>query len=423
MAGLTFAEKFFSKRTGRRVRAGEIITAAPDIVLSHDNTAAIIGNFKKIAGEEGKVNRPERILVILDHTVPAPGQKEASNHVKIREFVAAQGIKNFYDVGRGGICHQVLPEKGYAAPGKLIVGSDSHTPTHGALGAFACGVDRTETAGLWIQDETWFKVPTTIRFDLTGKLPAGVYAKDLILTLIGKIGAAGANYRSVEFAGDGLANLTMDDRLTITNLAAEMGAKNAVLPIDDLARNWMKSNGIEWNEADIIEADDDAEYEARHAIDLSTMVPVIAWPHQVDNIKPVSELVGKPFQQGLIGTCTNGRLSDLREAAAVLKGKQIAPSVRLLVLPASEAVYDAALTDGTIAALHSAGAVILNPGCGPCLGAHEGALAPDELCLSTANRNFKGRMGCKESFIALASPATVAASVLIGVITDPREVI
>ncbi|MCD4732633.1 3-isopropylmalate dehydratase large subunit [bacterium] len=423
MAGLTFAEKFFSKRTGREVRAGEIITAAPDIVLSHDNTAAIIGNFKKIAGEEGKVNRPERILVILDHTVPAPGQKEASNHVKIREFVAAQGIKNFHDVGRGGICHQVLPEKGYAAPGKLIVGSDSHTPTHGALGAFACGVDRTETAGLWIQDETWFKVPTTIRFDLTGKLPAGVYAKDTILTLIGKIGAAGANYRSVEFAGAGLASLTMDDRLTITNLAAEMGAKNAVMPIDDLARNWMKSNGIEWNEADIIEADDDAEYEARHAIDLSTMVPVIAWPHQVDNIKPVSELVGKPFQQGLIGTCTNGRLSDLREAAAVLKGKQIAPSVRLLVLPASEAVYDAALTDGTIAALHSAGAVILNPGCGPCLGAHEGALAPDELCLSTANRNFKGRMGCKESFIALASPATVAASALTGVITDPREVI
>ncbi len=423
MAGLTVAEKFFSKRTGREVRAGEIITASPDVVLSHDNTAAIIGNFQKIVGENGQVHRPERILVILDHTVPAPGQKEASNHVKIREFVAAQGIKNFFDVGRGGICHQVVPEQGFAAPGKLIVGSDSHTPTHGALGAFACGIDRTETAGLWIQDETWFKVPTTIRFDLTGKLPPGVFAKDLILTLIGKIGAAGANYRSVEFAGDGLANLTMDDRLTITNLSAEMGAKNAFFPIDDLARNWLNNNGTKWDEADLIEADDDATYEARYAIDISEMEPVIAWPHQVDNVKPVSELVGKPFQQGLIGTCTNGRLSDLREAAAVLKDKRIAASVRLLVLPASERVYDDALTDGTIATLHRAGAVILNPGCGPCLGAHEGALAPGELCLSTANRNFKGRMGCKESFIALASPATVAASALTGVITNPQEVI
>jgi homoaconitate hydratase family protein len=421
LGALTFAEKFFSCRVGREVRAGEIVTASPDVVLSHDNTAAIIGNFRAIAGEGGRVHRPERVVVVLDHTVPAPGEKEAANHEEIRRFVAEQGIANFFDVGRGGVCHQVLPESGFAAPGRLIVGSDSHTPTHGALGAFACGIDRTETAGLWIADETWFKVPASIRFDLAGALPVGVYAKDLILTLIGTVGAAGANYRSVEFDGPAIAGLTVDDRLTVTNMAAEMGAKNAVFPVDDVVRAWLVENGVSWSEGDALWADAGAEYHSRHEVDLSMMEPVVALPHRVDNVRPVSEVAGRPFHQGLIGTCTNGRLSDLQEAARILRGGRVAPGIRLLVLPASERIYAAALADGTLSALHDAGAVILNPGCGPCLGAHEGALAPGEVCLSTANRNFKGRMGCAEAEIILASPATVAASAVTGVITDPRE--
>jgi homoaconitate hydratase family protein len=421
VGALTFAEKFFSRRLGREVPAGEIVTAAPDVVLSHDNTAAIIGNFLSIVGEGARVHRPERIVVVLDHTVPAPAEKEASGHAKVRRFVAVQNITAFLDIGRGGVCHQVLPELGFVKPGRLIVGSDSHTPTHGALGAFACGIDRTETAGLWITDETWFKVPGSLRFDLAGELPTGVYAKDLILALIGKTGAAGANYLSVEFDGPGLAGLTVDDRLTVCNLAAEMGAKNAAFPVDSVARDWLEENDVEWDEGDALWADEGARYIARHAVDLGKTVPVVALPHQVDNVKPVSEVAGKPFNQALIGTCTNGRLSDLREAARILKGRRVAPGVRLLVLPASERVYAAALADGTLAALHDAGAVILNPGCGPCLGAHEGALAPGEVCLSTANRNFKGRMGCKEAEIILASPATVAASAVAGVVTDPRE--
>ncbi|MCX7020869.1 MAG: aconitase/3-isopropylmalate dehydratase large subunit family protein [bacterium] len=421
MGVLTFAEQFFSRRLGRVARAGEIVTASPDVVLSHDNTAAIIGNFRAIVGEGTRVHRPERIVVVLDHTVPAPGEKEASNHDKIRRFVAEQGIAAFFDIGRGGVCHQVLPELGFAGPGRLIVGSDSHTPTHGALGAFACGIDRTETAGLWIADETWFKVPASIRFDLAGALPRGVYAKDLILTLIGRIGAAGANYLSVEFDGPGLPGLTVDDRLTVCNLAAEMGAKNAAFPVDGVARAWLAENGVAWKEEDALWADEGARYVSRHTVDLGEIVPVVALPHQVDNVHPVAEIAGRPFNQGLIGTCTNGRLSDLREAARILRGKYVAPGIRLLVLPASERIYAAALADGTLATLHNAGAVILNPGCGPCLGAHEGALAPGEIGLSTANRNIKGRMGSKEAQIILASPATVAASAVAGVVTDPRE--
>lgn len=420
-SALTFAEKFFSRRVGREVRAGEIITASPDVVLSHDNTAAIIGNFRAMTGDDGRVHRPERVVVVLDHTVPAPGEKEASNHALIRRFVTEQGIANFYDVGRGGVCHQVLPEVGIAAPGRLIVGSDSHTPTHGALGAFACGIDRTETAGLWIQDETWFKVPRSIRFDFEGELREGVSAKDLILTLVGRIGAAGANYRSVEFDGPGIVGLTVDDRLTIANLAAEMGAKNAAFPVDEVTRRWLAGNSVDWEKGDTVWADDGAEYLSRYSVNLSNIEPVVALPHRVDNVRPVSETAGRPFNQGLIGTCANGRLSDLRVAARILRGRRIAAGIRLLILPASERVYAAALADGTLAALHDAGAVILNPGCGPCLGAHEGALAPGEVCLSTANRNFKGRMGCADAEIILASPATVAASALTGVITDPRE--
>jgi len=310
---------------------------------------------------------------------------------------------------------------GHVRPGALIVGSDSHTPTHGALGAFACGIDRTETAGLWLQRETWFKVPRTIRFDLTGEFQRCVFAKDLILYLIGLVGAAGANYRSVEFAGPGVAGLTMDERLTVTNLAAEMGAKNACFPVDDVAREWMDQRGIDFDPARIIPFSDDADFERRETVDLSTVVPMVALPHQVDNVTPVAEVEGRPFQQGLIGTCTNGRLSDLAEAAAVLDGRRIHPDVRLLILPASEETYDEAISEGHLAVLHRAGAVILNPGCGPCLGAHQGALAPGETCLSTANRNFKGRMGCAEAEIILASPATVAASAVRGVISDPRK--
>jgi len=414
--GKTLTEKVLGRKAGKDVQAGEVVVVSPDYVLSHDNSAAIIKEFQKLGVK--KVKAPEKIVIVLDHIVPAADEKYAQNHKSIREFVAAQGIPNFFDIN-AGICHQVLPEQGFALPGKVIVGSDSHTPSYGALGAFATGIGRTETACTWATDEIWLRVPETMRIDLSGRLRSGVFAKDLSLKLIGDHGAEMANYKAVEFAGPAASDLSVGARLTLANMSAEMGAKNGYFVPDAKALKWLEGRAREPFVA--VSSDRDARYESVLAYDLGALEPQIACPHTVDNVKPVAAVAGKPVNQVLIGTCTNGRLEDLEAAAAIFKGRKVHRSVRVLVIPASWEVYREALNSGALAVLVDAGCVILNSGCGPCLGAHEGLMAAGEVCLSTSNRNFQGRMGHRDSEIYLASPATAAATAVTGVITDPRE--
>ncbi len=418
--GKTFAEKVLGRKAGKDdAVAGEILFLKPDHLLTHDNTAAIIGKIGPELERFG-VARTDLSVIVLDHVIPAASEKTATNHQQIREFVNTFGIEHFHDVG-AGICHQVVLEKGLAKPGGVIVGSDSHTCSYGAVGCFATGVDRTEAAALMLRGITWLKVPETIKINLTGKLQPPVSAKDLILTIIGDIGAGGAAYKAVEFHGD-IGGLSMEERFTIANMGVEMGAKVAAFPADDVTREFLISVGVSDGSYEALWAEPDATYERERTYDLSTLEPVVAHPHEVDNVRPLVDSGEIEFQQFLLGTCTNGRLSDLMEAAAILDGKKVAASARLLVLPASRGVFEAAIENGTITTLSRAGGIVLPPGCGPCLGAHQGVLAPGEKCLSTANRNFKGRMGCKDAEIYLASPATVAASALTGKLTDPREV-
>jgi len=414
--GKTFSEKILGKKAGKEVSAGEVVTVAPDYCLSHDNSAAIIGEFKKLGVE--RVKAPGKLVIILDHIVPAADEKYAQNHKTIREFVAVQGLPNFFDI-QHGVCHQVLSEASFALPGKLIVGSDSHTTTYGAFGAFAAGIGRTEAASIWATDEIWLRVPETLRIEFSGKLPAGVYAKDVILKVIGDNGADRANYEAVEFAGLAAGDFSLASRMVLANMAAEMGAKNGYFEPDEKTLEWVKARARA--DYEVVRSDKDAKYEAILKYDLSVIEPQVACPHTVDNVKPVREVEGKPFHQALIGTCTNGRLEDLEVAAGILKGKKVHPGVRALVLPASREVYVEAMRKGLLEILSEAGCVILNPGCGPCLGAHEGLLAAGEVVVSTSNRNFRGRMGNRDSEIYLASPATAAASALEGKITDPRK--
>lgn len=413
--GKTFSEKVFSAKAGREVKAGEILTLEPDFILTHDNTAAIMKKLPAIG--VSRLKHPERAVIVLDHVTPAADSKHAANHKAIREFVAAQGIEHFYDVGFG-VCHQVMVEEGLAYPGRLILGSDSHTTTAGAVGAFAAGIGRTETAGVWVTGSLWLRCPQTIRLELTGSFQPHVSAKDLALAIIGRIGADGALYLAVEFAGEATAALNLSDRMVLCNLAAEMGAKNGYFPPDAVTAAFL---GEPAGKHDALRSDADADYVQELTFDLSALDAMVAAPHTVDNVMPASDLAGRRIDQALIGTCTNGRIEDIRLAAKVLTGKRVAPSVRLLVFPASMKVYRQALEEGLVAPLVDAGAVWMNPGCGPCLGAHEGALAPGEVCLSTANRNFRGRMGDPNSEIYLASPATVAASALAGEIVSPKE--
>jgi len=414
--GKTLSEKILGGKAGREVSAGQVVTVSPDYYLSHDNSAAIIGEFKKLG--VARVKAPEKLVIVLDHIVPAADEKYAQNHKTIREFVAAQGIPHFFDI-QHGVCHQVLSEASFALPGKLIVGSDSHTTTYGAFGAFAAGIGRTETASIWATDEIWLRVPETLRVEFSGKLPAGVYAKDAILKIIGDHGADRANYEAIEFSGPAAGDFSLASRMVMANMAAEMGAKNGYFEPDGKTLEWVKARARA--DYEIVRSDPGAKYEAILKYDLSAIEPQVACPHTVDNVKPVREIEGKPFHQALIGTCTNGRLEDLEVAARILKGKKIHPRVRVLVLPASREVYLEAMRKGLLETLSEAGCVILNPGCGPCLGAHEGLLAAGEVVVSTSNRNFRGRMGNRDSEIYLASPATAAASALEGKITDPRK--
>jgi homoaconitate hydratase family protein len=414
--GKTFSEKILGQKAGKEVSAGEVVSVSPDYILSHDNAAAISQEFKKLG--VARVKAPEKIVIVLDHIVPAAAEKYAQNHKIIREFVAEQGIPNFFDI-QYGVCHQVFTEQGFALPGKLIVGSDSHTTSYGALGAFAAGIGRTEAACVWATDEIWLRVPETIRVELEGKLPLGVYAKDVILKIIGDKGAESANYRAVEFSGSAASSFSLASRLVLTNMAAEMGAKNGYFEPDAEILDWLKKRARAGYE--VILSDEDARYEDIFRYDLRALEPQIACPHTVDNVKPVTAIEGLKFDQALIGTCTNGRLEDLEVAAKIFKGRKIHRGVRVLVLPASWEIYLEALKKGLLDIFIEAGCIILNPGCGPCLGAHQGILAPGEVALSTANRNFRGRMGSRDSEIYLASAATVAASALEGKIADPRK--
>ncbi len=414
--GHTFAEKVLARKANREsITPGEIVTVQPDKLLTHDNTADIASKFRKIGVD--KVADPTMNVIVLDHIVPAANETYATNHKLIREFVAEQGIPAFYDIGTG-ICHQVLPEKGHAWPGAVIVGSDSHTPTHGAFGAFAAGIGRTEAAAVMATGEIWLRVPESFRIIIKGTLPPHTSAKDIALHIIGDLGADGATYCSVEFAGPIIQSLSIAGRMVLTNLAAEMGAKNAVVEPDEITYAWLK--GRLHRDYEAVHADPDANYARVVEYDVSDLSPQVAKPHTVDNVVPVQDVAGTRINQALIGTCTNGRLEDLEVAAQILRGKHIAPTARLLVLPASREILLTALEQGIVHDLVQAGATLLNPGCGPCLGAHQGCMAPGEVTISTANRNFKGRMGSKAASIYLASPATVAASALTGVVTDPR---
>jgi homoaconitate hydratase family protein len=411
----TFSEKILGQKAGKKVQAGDVVTVSPDYILTHDNSAAIINEFQKL--DVKKVCCPQKIVIVLDHVVPASTEKYAQNHKRIREFVSAQDISHFYDVNNG-ICHQVFFEEGFAMPGKLVLGADSHTTSYGAFGAFSAGIGRSEAASVWATDEIWLRVPETLKIVIEGHLPNGVYAKDIILKIIGDEGADRANYKAVEFSGETAQGLSLASRFVITNMAAEMGAKNAYCFPDEKTIEFLK--GRARGSYQPVFSDADADYEDILRYDVSSLEPQVACPHTVDNVQPVSEVAGRVFNQAVIGTCTNGRYEDLKIAADILRGKMIASSVRVLVIPASRTEYLKALHEGILEDFVRAGCMILNPGCGPCLGAHQGILAPGEVAMSTANRNFRGRMGSRDSEIYLASPATVAASALRGVITDPR---
>ena len=390
---------------------GAVVFRKPDIILTHDNTSSIYQTFRKMGG--AKVFNPAQMLVVLDHNAPPADAKLATQYQDIRNIVTEQGIIRFYDSGMG-ICHQLMSY--HARPGMIIVGSDSHTCTAGAFNALAAGIDRTEAAGIWKRGETWFLVPPSMRIDLKGKLSPGVSAKDLSLWIIGMLGTDGANYLSIEFHGEGVSTLSISDRMTVANLASEMGAKNAVFPADDVLRKYTgESTPGVW-------ADEEAVYNCRISVDLSEVFPLVAAPHNVDNIKSVASVAGTVVHEGLIGTCTNGRIEDLMTAATILKGEKVKSGFQLHVIPASREIYLQAIKEGIVSDLIEAGANILSPSCGPCLGTGQGIPASGHTVISTANRNFLGRMGNKEASIYLASPATVAASAITGVITDPRKV-
>lgn len=403
--GKTFVEKIFN------ATCGSIVFAQPNIVLTHDNTASIADTFVKMGGE--KIKHPDRLLIVLDHNAPPTTASLANDYQKIRTIVHQQGITKFHDAGEG-ICHQIMSD--YARPGMIIVGSDSHTCTAGAFNAFAAGIDRTEAAGLWKEGETWFRVPESMKITLTGQLPQGVYAKDLALWIIGKIGSDGADYMSIEYHGEGVKTMSVSDRMTLANLASEMGAKNTVFPYDDILKQFIGNDFIP------VWADEDARYAKEITIDLASLFPVVSAPHHVDNVLAVSQVKGTKVQQAIIGTCTNGRIEDLRLAATVLKDKHVPTDFQLLIIPASRKIYRQAIEEGLIEIFIQSGANVLSPSCGPCLGTGQGIPADNITVISTANRNFKGRMGNKEAFIYLASPATVACSALKGEITDPRNV-
>ncbi len=414
--GMTFAEKILAKKAGlSSIQAGEIVEVTPDVALSHDNTAPIFGIFQKMGGKQ--VINPDMHAIFLDHAAPAPTTKHAENHRVIREFVEEQNIPNFFDVGRG-ICHQVLVEEGLALPGEIVLGSDSHTPHAGVMGAFGAGIGRSEMASIWALGKIWLRVPETMKISVGGTLSPGVTSKDLALSLIGELGSDGALYMSVEWHGDAISNLSLEERSVLPNMMAEMGAKNSYILPDEKTLEYL--SGRSRREFVPIYPDADAKYAHDLEVDGSSIEPMIACPHTVDNVRPLSEMEGVRIDQAFLGTCTNGRLSDLALAAEIIGDSKIAPGTRLIVIPASSQIYRRALEEGYIETFIKAGAIVESPGCGPCMGNHMGVPAIGEVTISSANRNFRGRMGTKESEIYLANPAVVAASAVKGTITHPE---
>ncbi|PVX25686.1 MAG: 3-isopropylmalate dehydratase large subunit [Candidatus Bathyarchaeum sp.] len=416
---MNILEKILANASGKQeVSPGEIVEANIDVAMTHDLTGPLaIKSFREIGAK--KVWDKNKVVIILDHLVPASSVISAGLHKTVRNFAQEQNIENFYDVGRGGVCHQVMPERGYVRPGEVIVGSDSHTCTYGAFGAFATGIGSTEMAAVFATGKLWFRVPEVIKVNVTGKFQKLVSAKDLTLSIVGKIGADGAIYKGLEFGGSTIRDMTIDGRMVLANMAVEMGAKAGLIEPDQKTIDYVKSRTDKPFNA--IKSDADAKYERVVDVDVSDLEPQVAVPHSVDNVKPVSEVEDTQVNQAFIGSCTNGRLEDLRAAAQIIKGKKIAKTVRLIVIPASQEIYLNALNEELIKTFMDAGATIGNPNCGPCLGGHMGIMADGEACISTSNRNFIGRMGSTKSFVYLASPATVAASALTGKITDPRK--
>ncbi|WNY24877.1 3-isopropylmalate dehydratase large subunit [Methanolapillus millepedarum] len=410
----TISEKIFSRASGGDASANDFVSANIDYAMAHDGTSVLaLHSFQEMGVE--KVWDADKIIVPFDHLIPASTEAAALLQKKTRDWVKEQGISHFYEGGEG-ICHQVLPEKGFALPGKLIIGADSHSCTYGAFGAFGTGVGATDMAEIFASGKLWFRVPETIKMTVDGTLQKGVFAKDLTLYLIGKTGISGATYKAVEYYGTAISDLSVAGRMTLCNMAIEMGAKAGIVPPDEKTFSYLKGRAAADYEP--VYADSDANYLSEKYYDADDIEPQIACPHEVDNVVPISKVIGTPIDQAFIGTCTNGRLEDLAVAADILKGKTV--KVRTIATPASRAVLLDAVESGIFETLVKAGVSFITPGCGPCLGAHQGVIAEGETCLSTANRNFRGRMG-KGGNIYLGSPATVAASAITGEITDPRE--
>jgi 3-isopropylmalate/(R)-2-methylmalate dehydratase large subunit len=419
---MTLAEKILARASGREhVSPDEILVAGVDLAMSHENADLVRKSFAEIG--VARVWDPSKIVIVFDHRVPAESEKTATTHKAVREFVAAQGIDNFFDVGRGGICHQVLPENGLVRPGMVVVGTDSHTTTHGAFGAFATGIGATEMAGVWTEGKLWFKVPATLRIEVEGEFRPWISAKDLILRVIGMLGADGADYRAVEFDGPAVRRMTVASRMVLANLAMEMGAKVAFTPVDEVLLDYLRPRTSE--PLHLVGPDPGARYERVIPIDAGEDLwePQVACPHSVDHVQPLSALGEVPVEQAVLGSCTNGRLEDLEIAARILARRAVHPRTRLIIIPASQQIYREAIRLGYLETLVAAGAMINPPGCGPCVGVHQGILASGETCISSTNRNFLGRMGSKDSRVYLASPAVVAASAVAGKLAHPGTVL
>jgi 3-isopropylmalate/(R)-2-methylmalate dehydratase large subunit len=426
--GMTVVEKILARASCLlSVKAGDIVEPKVDLAMSHENAALVINQFLEVYQNTDlspKIWNPSKVSIIFDHRVPAESSKTASNQKKIRDFIAANKIKKFHDIRGdvGGICHQVLPENGYVRPGFVVVGTDSHTTSHGALGAFAFGIGATEMASVWVLGCVLnVEVPATIKVNVSGKFKKFVGPKDLILHLIGKLTAEGANFKVIEFHGPTIKKMSTSGRLAICNMSVEAGATSGIVPADDETVRYLRKEAGMKGTIRLVVPDNDAVFERIVDIDVSNLGPQIACPHTVDTVKSIKEVKGTKVNQIVIGSCTNGRLDDLEIAAKIIKGKKVAQGIRMLIFPASARIYNQALAKGYIGEFMKAGAVVMNSGCGPCLGIHEGALGDGEVALSTTNRNFKGRMGNPNSEVYLCSPAVAAASAITGVITDPTK--
>lgn len=416
MSHKTLTERIFESHLNREPKVGEVVVVDVDFAMGQDGTSPLaIQKFYEMGGEE--IFNPQKVALVLDHGAPSPNEGTSNLHKMMREFSYKYGVKLF-EIG-SGICHQLIPETGFAGPYDIIVGADSHTCTYGAVGAFSTGVGSSELAAVMISGKLWFKIPPSVRIILGGKLPTGVYSKDIILYLAKILGADGATYKALEFEGEVIDQLSMDARFTISNMVVEVGAKAGIFPVDEKTKEWLKERG-RLNVPDL-SIDSEVRYESTLEINVTELEPQVALPHRVDNVTNISDIDDIPIHQGFIGTCTNGRIEDLETAASILKGRQIYHQVRLIVGCASKKIYLEAMEKGLVKTFIDAGATVINPGCGPCVGTHAGVPADGENVISTANRNFKGRMGNNKAFIYLASPATVVASCLTGKITDPRR--